>query len=155
MGCDIHIVIEERWRGRWVGVRTDQGFHNGYPGDRLQKWVSPSIGQRNYDFFARLAGVRGHGPVPSGIPDDASDLTLMRVHSWCNDGHSHSYLPLEEFASRWCAGDDELVAAIAKERLRGERDIYNDLLYRASIGAYDAYGDHGADDFRAVFWFDN
>jgi hypothetical protein len=155
MGCDIHIVVERKWEGRGVGLRTDRGFvRGGYNGEETD-WVYPDIGQRDYGFFARLAGVRGDGPEPLGIPSDASDLTLALTQYWESDGHSFSYLPLKEFAERWCAKDAAFLATMTAERLRGEDRAYARLLDRASIGVFDAYDDMDLDDFRVVFWFDN
>lgn len=155
MGCDIHIVVERKWKDRWIAVRTDQGFARGGYSDERTEWVYPEIGGRNYPFFARLAGVRGDGPEPLGIPSDASDHTLMAMDLWGSDAHSHSYLPLKDFATRWCAADADFIATLTKERLAGEDRAYARLLYRASIGAFDLYDDMDVDDFRVVFWFDN
>lgn len=155
MGCDIHIVIEKKWGEKWVGMRTDRSFvRGGYDGKQAD-WITPTVGQRDYGFFARLAGVRGGGPDPLGIPSDASDLTLALTQEWDGDGHSYSYLPLKEFAERWCAADPEFIAVLAAERLRDEKQAYARLLDRASIGAFDSYDDHDMEDFRVVFWFDN
>lgn len=155
MGCDIHIVVERRWEGRWVGVRTDQGYATAGYDEPKAAWTTPAVGSRDYDFFARLAGVRGPGPAPLGIPSDASDLTLALTSAWEGDGHSFSHLPLKEFAERWCAGDEEFLAIMAAERLKGESRVYNRLLERASIGAFDPYDVMDVGDFRVVFWFDN
>lgn len=156
MGCDIHIVVEQRWEDRWVGVATSQGFMTdsylpgptkGYP------YAGPAVGQRNYAFFGRLAGVRASGPPPQGFPDDASDLSLMLAQQWGDDGHSHSWLPLWEFADRWCSGSDDFIAQRAKDRLGGKATSEHRLLDRASIGTYDS--EAGMENFRVVFWFDN
>ena len=155
MGCDIHIVVERKWNGRWVGVRTDQGFTRGGYKSKEGDWVYPEVGRRDYAFFARLAGVRGDGPDPLGIPGDASDLTLALAQEWEYDGHHYSYLPLKEFAERWCAEDEAFIAAMTAERLKGEDRAYARLLNRASIGACDLYGDTDPNDFRVVFWFDS
>lgn len=155
MGCDIHIVVERRWEGRWIGVRTDAWLSSGSYADASSELVAPAVGRRNYAFFARLAGVRGTGPVPHGLPDDASDLTLALSEDWEGDGHSHSWLPLKEFADRWCATDEAFIATLAAERLEGKLSAYARLLDRASIGAFDVYDDIDVDDFRVVFWFDN
>lgn len=158
MGCDIHIVIERRWEGRWVGIRTDQGYYiDGLEAENpsIRTYVFPAVGQRNYDFFARLAGVRGEGPVPNGFPRDASDLSRLLRAEWGSDGHSHSWLPLQDFALRWCAGNREFVATMAKQRMEGDKGLYYRLLDRASIGTYDAYSEDDIDDYRVVFWFDN
>lgn len=156
MGCDIHIVVERKWDGRWVGLRTDQGsVRGGYNGEETD-WVYPDVGKRDYDFFARLAGVRGDREVKTfGIPGDASDLSLMLLAQWEGDGHSFSYLPLKEFAERWCAEDEAFIAARAVERLEGKDRAYARLLDRASIGTFDLYDDMDVEDFRVVFWFDN
>ena len=156
MGCDIHIVVERKWEGRWVGLRTDQGFVRGGYGGEETDWVYPDVGQRDYAFFARLAGVRGgDGPEPLGIPGDASDLSLMRLSDWEGDGHSFSYLPIKEFAERWCAKDKAFITTMAAERLEGKNRAYARLLDRASMGTFDLYDDMNVEDFRVVFWFDN
>jgi hypothetical protein len=88
-----------------------------------------------------------------GLPDDASDLSVALSEGWGVDAHSHSWLPLEEFAKCWCADSPEFIATMARERLEGEDASYFRLLNKASIYAYD--GDHDITDFRVVFWFDN
>lgn len=155
MGCDIHIVIECKWGDRWVGLCTDQGYFTGsYKGEECG-YSYPAVGSRDYPFFARLAGVRGDGPEPLGVPDDASDLTVMLVSGWEHDGHNFSHLPLKEFAKRWCADDKAFASVTAAERLEGSDRAYARLLNRASMGTFDLYDDMDVEDFRVVFWFDN
>jgi hypothetical protein len=80
MGCDIH---------GWVEKKKDQ--NNG--------WVAVcklKNDDRNYDRFAKLAGVRGDGPEPNGIPQDVAETTKLDIDSWDADGHSHTYLPLKD-----------------------------------------------------------
>jgi hypothetical protein len=154
MGADIHIVIEKRWRGKWVGVRTDYGLSaDSYIPDVNNKSVWPAVGRRDYNFFARLAGVRGVGPAPNGVPPDASDMAQMHIEHWGMDGHSHSHLPLREFAIRWCADNQEFMARLTAEQLAGDDSSYTTLLYAASIQMCDDPDD--ADEYRVVFWFDN
>jgi hypothetical protein len=88
-----------------------------------------------------------------GLPDDASDLSVALSEGWGVDAHSHSWLPLEEFAMRWCADNSEFIATMTRERLKGEDASYHRLLYKASINVYD--GDADTTDYRVVFWFDN
>jgi hypothetical protein len=153
MGADIHIVIERRYGDKWVGVRTDEGIPKlGYT-DTGWDYNAPAVGQRDYAFFARLAGVRGDGPSPVGLPDDASDLSVALSEGWGVDAHSHSWLPLEEFAKCWCADNPEFIATMTRERLEGGDVSYFRLMNKASIYAYD--GEHDITDFRVVFWFDN
>ena len=51
---------------------------------------------RNYRLFAALAGVRGDGPEPKGVPDDASEIVKIALGDK-SDYHSQSYYSLEEF----------------------------------------------------------
>ena len=89
MGCDIHVIVERRWRGRWVGVVRNPMGATG----------------RDYDRFAALAGVRGEGPPPRGWPDDASDFALIEGEKWESELHHRSWLPMGEALKAWGAGD--------------------------------------------------
>lgn len=73
---------------------------------------------RDYLLFTRLCGVREHSLIgrlqlcvsgeaftyqeakivsaPKGIPDDCSIITKRIIERWESDGHSHSYLTLQE-----------------------------------------------------------
>lgn len=58
MGCDIHIFVEYREfgrTGRWRSLAEGE-----------------MRGDRDYEMFSALAGVRGDGPAPKGLPDDLS-----------------------------------------------------------------------------------
>lgn len=133
MGTDIHIVVEEQVGEHWIAVYvlrphfSDEG-----------KEVWPSALARNYRRFAKLAGVRGEGPSPRGLPTDASATVIHLV----DDGHSRSWLPLTE------------AAEIFVETERAEVDW--NALYAQDPWAY--YFDVCAlpaerDRFRLVFWF--
>jgi hypothetical protein len=80
MGCDIHIIIEKKHNGKWVG----------WPCEDHEATA------RNYERFAKLAGVRGEGPDAKGIPPDASDMTLLWKED--RDFHSWSYGSVKEVA---------------------------------------------------------
>jgi len=82
MGCDIHICVEKKIGDNWVML--------GRPGFR-----SPCE-DRNYERFAALAGVRGAGPAPRGLPDDISPATKFWMDKYSD--HSCSWLPMEEAA---------------------------------------------------------
>lgn len=153
MGTDIHVVVERRWRGKWIGVSTDRGIPSGGVDDYVTS-IFPMIGRRNYAFFGRLAGVRCEGPDPNGLPHDVSDLALMigADQDW---GHSHGWLPLKDFAFCWCAADTDLLQRITAERLNGEDKTLRKLFYVTSVGACDDAESYTVDDFRVVFWFDN
>lgn len=82
VGCDIHLYIEKKVAGKgWRLVETPD-IYNG----------------RNYDLFGFLAGVRGDNQHfdQKGFPDDAGpELSEIREY-YGSDGHSDSYLTLEE-----------------------------------------------------------
>lgn len=56
-------------------------------------------GDRNYTMFGILANVRCKGAIyePRGVPNDLSKALAEEVDRWDGDGHSHSYLSLDEF----------------------------------------------------------
>lgn len=117
MGCDIHMEVEylDKIEGTWQ--RAEKLIANKYhdPGDPSSRSMIREewYGDRSYDLFAMLANVRnGRGfagiptgipiePIsqPRGIPEDCSDETQAFVDYWGEDGHSHSYLSLQELAA--------------------------------------------------------
>ena len=173
MGADIHFTIEHRDPHDglgWVGVFWSDAPHSppiyntGYMYDqnanitpeeqrrRMDRGVHPfgRLGRRDYGFFARLAGVRGDGPEPNGVPPDASALTQRCVSRWESDNHSHGHMTLREFVKRKIISDDSLVEA-AKSKLQGGDPIaeyLGDYLDDDSSITLD-------DNTRVVYWFDN
>jgi hypothetical protein len=122
-----------------MGMRKHvPGHHMAYPcGDR--DWSLPVTTDRNYARFAALAGVRGEGLEPRGIPDDASETTKYLVELWGSDGHSHSWLPAEEAA--------EIFLATDHAQTPGE--------YKTKFPASYFLGVEGTAEHRLIFWFDN
>jgi hypothetical protein len=118
---------------------------------------------RNYDLFAQLASVRGDGPRnPLGVPDDASDLTLMMIDRWDADGHSHSYMLMNEalplFVQYGQLGQpsDVVLAAMKSGTEAALEECFNhfwtlDEHYENG----ECVGRDKLSDFRLVFWFDN
>jgi hypothetical protein len=138
MGCDIHMVLEKRINGKWV---TTQTF------DAIESWngfASPIARNRNYERFARLAGVRGDGPEPRGIPDDLSETGRYHVDVWSGDGHSHSWLPLKDAVKVFAETEHK------KHEPNSTATEYPTDYY---FGVSD--DDSEMDDYRVVFWFDN
>ena len=86
MGCDIHMYIEkkDKEKGQWEAVDYSDDIDVG----------------RDYDLFCFLAGVRcGEEPQHferKGLPDDLSPEVREECEGWGSDGHSHSWLTLEE-----------------------------------------------------------
>lgn len=127
MGCDIHVVIEEKVDGRWLGVSAS---------DRLKD--RPEYAQRDYDFFAAIANVRGSGGVyPRNLPKDISDLAWHLYMGAPTDHHSASHMAIDEFC--------EIHHRINPKMSRGEYAT-EDLM-----GIYKSDGEA----HRVVFWFDN
>lgn len=123
MGCDIHALVERKIDDKWVMV------------DRLKR----ESRYRNYARFAALAGVRGNGPSPKGLPDDVSDSGMLHANEWGEDGHSHSYLPLKEAASIF----------LSTETCPTQYET------KCPCSAFFDVEDCDADAHRLVFWFDN
>jgi hypothetical protein len=94
MGADIHMFIEYKvddgdWQADPHHVMSDED-DGGY-------LLSVSAVGRNYEIFAALAGVRGPGPDPRGLPDDVSAVIKAESDRIDCDGHSHSWLSLDEY----------------------------------------------------------
>lgn len=175
MGADIHFVVEIKLAiaGPWVGVYSSrltpqlmseaERFYwlsnNAVPGTPIPEHSQMNIphrrravfSERNYDFFAKLAGVRGNGPAPRGIPNDISDLTRAELRWFREDGHSHSWASLLEFTEAWLSACDihPWTGEWVKEKL---------LMNGVSPMVYWLSGwnisEHGY-EYRVVYWFDN
>ena len=151
MGCDIHFVLEvHNPQYGWVGLfATDMAL--GLPPwsrrDGVKIW---NLADRDYAFFANLAGVRGEGPDPLGLPEDASAMTRCFVDDWNGDGHSHSYASLRDFVVAKLRASDGTAKA-AEQKLKGEDPVLQYL----GLGSYDLESFGGIDQLRVCYWFDN
>lgn len=160
MGCDIHPILERRARidvagvdtEVWVGVQaysfmtrferigTDGNWKTSYCG-------GPAIKQRNYRRFGMLANVRGDGPPPKGIPDDASFLTKMMFLDWGGDCHSHSWNTLEEALKICLASESDPHNVFFAE---GDPRKEYPLMYFFGLDEVDDMA-----NYRLVYCFDN
>ena len=148
MGCDIHMHIEVKIRGKW------------------HHYSAPRI-SRNYELFARMANVRNFdsfpiNPIkpiaePRGFPDDATVITRLDNDLLGEDGHSHSWLNSEEFSAliKWY---EELYDGQLPPRTYISWE-YQELGYLFGNG-WDRTDDpecypKGLQDVRVIFWFDN
>jgi hypothetical protein len=149
MGCDIHFVIEKKLEGQWVGVYATyitpnmQTQDNPVFKDCAEVFMTtfnryPVFKARDYDFFARLAGVRGEGPEPLGVPEDVSQLARIMIDQDGADGHSHSWLDYDKFCGAYAIGTAEIFDVQAMAYLTGQPD-----------------DNEGKAPYRVVFWFDN
>lgn len=138
MGCDIHMTVERKTDEKWVCVNT-LTYHTNWEG----KSSFPLVTMRNYKRFSQLAGVRGNGPSPKGIPVDVSETTQFLINEWGVDGHSHSWLELDEACRIFAATEYSELDDFAKK-------------YPASYYfCVSCDKDSDFDNYRVVFWFDN
>ena len=94
MGCDIHLFLEYKaGDGPW----TQDKLHKLDESDPEFSRVHELPDVRNYELFSVLAGVRGDGAEPKGLPEDCSDMIKHASDLWDSDGHSHSYTSLSDF----------------------------------------------------------
>jgi len=103
MGCDIHIMVEARVSEKHDWISQDKWDSEG-------SLVTEIYTGRSYSLFSILADVRngvgfagsdtgdGFVPIsqPKGLPSDASGQVEKYADEWGVDGHSHSYLTLQE-----------------------------------------------------------
>lgn len=162
MGCDIHMFTEykktylpkeeQKWQNCDHFMVEDEEDTT-HP-DGLE--VVEVYGGRDYELFARLAGVRKYnGDVPTlseprGLPKDISPTTKKWSEYWGGDGHSHSYAIYRELKdyqyTHACdsIGFKEMMDAI-------EKRLKEVFWVRDNGNIEDKY----KDNFRIVFWFDN
>lgn len=129
MGCDIHYILEKKFKGGYLGVTSDLSYNS-----------DARANNRDYDFFAEIAGVRGESSINKNrafLPSDMSDLSLYYIMDvYSTDGHSHSYMPLSEFIDIFNRVNETCHSAyhLFKYELREEESL---------------------DDYRVIFFFDN
>jgi len=129
MGTDIRGTVEKVVNGKWVMV------------NRLGNYFDVTF--RDYKVFAALAGVRGDGPEPKGLPKDISDSTKLYVDE-CGDGiYNESWYMVEEAAKILMNVDSHNI-----ERCKG--NIFS-LIFK--LFAID--DESNLNLYRFVFWFDN
>jgi len=147
MGCDIHLHVEIKIKGRWFCYN------------------SPDIG-RDYGLFYKLASVRGPRlgvtPIddPRGLPDDISAITALNAANMDGDGHSHSYITAEEIASL-CKWAKESGRKGEPEWMDWQDSTFGYLFGNGMESWWEYPEDNkhlkelGMEDVRFVFWFDN
>lgn len=161
MGADIHMFVEKKLDDSvWATVQTFNPIGRkavGLESKNPYDWMFFEVAARNYQLFASLAAVRGEGPEPIGIPDDASPLYLQHVRAWTNDAHSHSWCSAATFIERYLDTMDaqsDIVKHYAKWVLdRGQNAAV--LTFLDTYCAINVREEDKADDYRFVFFFDN
>lgn len=148
MGCDIHSHAEKRGTtGQWEAM--------------------PEVGKpfdwRSYGMFGFFADVRNYSAVPAlakdrGIPPDASAAVKEGAESWSGDGHSHSWLSMDELlAFNYDAPlEDRRVmrngnGGCTADPGEGEKTTYRDFLAPGFFKELERLKAAGVE--RIVFWF--
>ena len=138
MGCDIHPHFEVKINGEW-------------------KYYGEGDFDRNYNLFAKLAGVRNYNEIekiddPRGLPEDITEMTKIHNDFWNDNVHSHSWISSEEYVK---------VFEFIDEMLKKEDYHYNFdhiYLFGNSFHNFHKYREdypEFLEDFRMVFWFDD
>lgn len=95
MGCDIHIYVEKKVKGKWLAADKWKNEEAYYTMEGREIFEG-----RNYSLFGVLAGVRRDDvPLiskPRGFPKDASKEVEGCYTQWEGDGHSTTWLSLED-----------------------------------------------------------
>ncbi len=158
MGCDIHMVLERLHGGEWIGINTFpymRGIAHDLDATGEFRQVEGVIfwrqRDRNYELFAALAGVRGEGPAPRGLPDDISALAAMQTEEWGADGHSHTHYPLAEALPLFRRHAFQEVKRIMEGETNEQHRIWRALDYFGVAAEELAQ----LDDYRLIIWFDN
>lgn len=166
MGADIHIYAEVKLKnGEWAMSNAFETQPRRVFGLKENPedygLLFYTVSNRNYRFFAALAGVRGEGPEPRGLPADISPIVRQEVESWGINGHSHSWMYPEEFAKAFMEHhmSKAEVAALIERRMNAlwARDLTLTILqdYIGVTLPEDDKGNPNAYGLRFVFWFDN
>jgi len=131
MGCDIEIVLEKKWKDKWVSIPLRPSINYDFKFDPEE---------RCYSRFAKMAGVQGKGPDPKGLPKDASDYTCMLFENIHH--HSHSWLSLKK------------ACEIYKESYDHPEEITLEKVAEQYFGVVAWPGELRWDEYRICFAFD-
>lgn len=153
MGCDIHIYTERRLPdGTWESLDSAEEIieDNGDTYYDIAHKISVS---RNYTLFGLIAkGVRCEFDVSleqkGGFPHDSSQLSIDEMHRWDSDGHSASWLTLEEIK-------DHLIKILLlpdEPNLQYALEDYRTIKDKMEKCKLEGMSDS---DIRILFFFDN
>lgn len=165
MGADIHIYAERKLKdGTWsltkvLGFETKSALRN--EGDFVEgkgtPWLSYRVRTRHYNFFAALAGVRGPGPHPKGLPEDVSPYVKEEAERWDGDGHSHSWYSAAEFVPIFMEHhmNREEIAKVTATKLENKYPMNMVQHICENFIGVECPSDLDPSCIRFVFWFDN
>lgn len=196
MGCDIHMYAEVKRKDLDYWVAVGRIFKNEWYNEKHlshidgdgycynEKYTEHPFSQRDYDLYGMLADVRNGTwgekikPIsePKGLPQDVSKYVKKQSDEWATDGHSRSFLTLEEiekynwkkkvkrnaFVSKQQAKDYKEKGIVPKSyaawssmgvQLEWDDEVFSKEFIEKTIPALKKLKKHG--DVRIVFWFDN
>jgi hypothetical protein len=158
MGCDIHAHIEIRYKPKTqtrykprTGAQTEtEARAEVEPNEWM--YYAPIDFNRDYSLFASLAGVRGEGPEPKGLPEGITPMTRLHVDHWGSNGHDHSW-----------ADEKETTAAIERYLERFQHQYFETAIRLGDLfdNPYHYFLEHRNEypsyivGFRMVYWFSN
>lgn len=162
MGCDIHLYVERKLKnGDWAMVQNmdvpinDESLRPWGPNGEPQGGCWRLSG-RNYNLFANLAGVRGFGPDPKGLPGDLSPFVAEEYERWLGDAHSASWSTPLEFMEAYIDAirthtDHDALDKYVQTRIKEgvEMALQQFMFDMCSLDT-----DQG-EEYRFVYWFDN
>ena len=99
MGCDMHVYVEKKKKGKWMSA---QGLMKTEEGEMDVPYPDKVYNGRNYELFGFLTEgkVRSDPQIYAGklkgFPKDASPEIKKIFESWESDGHTPNYFTLEE-----------------------------------------------------------
>lgn len=158
MGADIHIMLERKINGQWYMWHKLDGV----PRRALDREVKPTpydhfyrITDRNYEFFAAIAGVRGPGPEPRGIPEDLSVPAQEEIECWAGNGHSHTWLYANELCELFLQHHmtESEVAEFTENQLTGR--AFSGWEYIMNYYIVNTIDNEPAHNYRFIIFFDN
>ena len=158
MGADIHVMLERKVDGQWhlyerfdsVPPRAISRNAIDYKFDHYYR-----LNDRNYGFFAAIAGVRGDGPDPRGRPDDMSPLVKNYCDSWGHDAHSHTWLYADEFCELFLKHhmSEQEVTDFTEAQLKGA--VLRGWEWVMNYYITNVPDDADPTEFRFIIFFDN
>jgi len=163
MGCDIHIYVEAKMKGKWVAIEAMKPDENGNMDVPYPQRVYTG---RNYFLFGFLTEgkVRNDRGVYAcklkGFPKDASDEIKVIYERWGTDAHTPNYITLKELQSvNWeqkiIDEDRDSDGNVVEKSIPLKQAL--DQFYWDVVMRMDFYAvtQHESDEMRLVFWFDN
>lgn len=152
MGCDVHAfkekLVDDTWTDNNEWETHDEGTEYEY------KFTESARISRNYLLFGTICrGVRFDNTLgfeEKGLPTDVSSEIKESSDHWDTDGHSHSWLRLDEILLKISSVNQLVVLNGAHQNeIQGVREL------QVLIDCFTKEEQSQPEQHRLVFWFDN